>query len=129
MLAVDTNVVVRLLTADEPRQAARARTLFAREEIFIAKTVLLETEWVLRSLYGFDADRVGSALIGLIGLSSVRCEDPVAVTRALQWFGSGLDLADALHVASSNEARQFATFDVRLAKRAKKQTRPEIVTI
>ena len=41
MLAVDTNVVVRLLTADEPRQAARARTAFASETIFLPKTVLL----------------------------------------------------------------------------------------
>jgi predicted nucleic-acid-binding protein len=48
MLAVDTNVLVRLLTGDEPKQAAAARALFAAEPIWIAKTVFLETGWVLR---------------------------------------------------------------------------------
>ena len=48
MLAVDTNLVVRLLTNDEPAQAKRAAAAFAANEIYIAKSVLLETEWVLR---------------------------------------------------------------------------------
>jgi predicted nucleic acid-binding protein len=46
MLAVDTNVVVRLLTADEPVQAARARAIFERETVLLVKTVVLETQWV-----------------------------------------------------------------------------------
>ena len=50
MIAVDTNVLVRLLTGDEPEQAAAARRLFASEAIWIGKTVLLETGWVLRGL-------------------------------------------------------------------------------
>ena len=50
MIAVDTNVVVRLLAQDDPKQAA-ARTLFAAGPIWIAKTVLLETEWELRTVY------------------------------------------------------------------------------
>ena len=59
MLAVDTNVVVRLLTGDNPAQAARARAIFQRETVFVVKTVILvETEWVLRSLYRFDAIRI-----------------------------------------------------------------------
>lgn len=52
MVAVDTNVLVRLLVNDDARQARRARALFEREEIFISPTVLLESEWVLRSAYG-----------------------------------------------------------------------------
>ncbi len=58
MLAVDTNVVVRFLTGDEPAQAARARAIFQRETVFLGKTVLVETEWVLRSLYRFEAVRI-----------------------------------------------------------------------
>ncbi len=53
MIAVDTNVLVRLLTGDDPEQEAASRALFARQSIWIAKTVLLETAWVLRSLHGF----------------------------------------------------------------------------
>ena len=46
MTAVDTNVVVRLLTEDHPKQTAAARSLFAAGPIWIAKTVLLETGWI-----------------------------------------------------------------------------------
>ena len=47
MVAVDTNVLVRLLTGDEPAQSARARAIFERETVLLAKTVILESEWVL----------------------------------------------------------------------------------
>ena len=55
MLAVDTNVVVRLLVNDDPRQGALARRLFELDEIFIGVTVLLESAWVLESVYGLSA--------------------------------------------------------------------------
>jgi hypothetical protein len=58
MIAVDTNVSVRLPTGDEPKQEAAARSLFAAEPIRIAKTVFLETGWVLRSLYGAAHERL-----------------------------------------------------------------------
>jgi hypothetical protein len=45
------------LTGDDPGQA---RTLFEDETVFLSKTVLLESEWVLRRLYGFAADRLAS---------------------------------------------------------------------
>ena len=53
MLAVDTNVVVRYLTGDEVEQFAKAKALIDGEDVFVCTTVLLETEWVLRSLYGY----------------------------------------------------------------------------
>ena len=52
MLAIDTNVIVRYLTGDHPQQARKARTLIESEHVFVCTTVLLETEWVLRSVYG-----------------------------------------------------------------------------
>ena len=47
VIAADTNVIIRLLTDDEPRQTEQARRLFETETIFLPKTVLLEAEWVL----------------------------------------------------------------------------------
>jgi len=117
MLAVDTNVLVRFLTGDDPRQAARALALFRAEQVWVAKTVLLETEWVLRSLYGFGGDRTAVALQGLVGLDNVRVEDAQAVQRALIWSAAGLDFADALHLASVDQAEAFVTFDGSLRKR------------
>ena len=82
------------------------------------KTVLLETEWVLRAAYGFDRKATMAALRGLAGLPTVRVEDAPAVAQALEWFAAGMDFADALRVASSGEAAKFMTFDRKLAGRA-----------
>ena len=71
MIAVDTNGLVRLLTGDDARQAAAARALFAAESIWIAKTVLLETGWVLRSLYGLEERAIEEAFTRLLGLQNV----------------------------------------------------------
>ena len=119
MIAVDTNVVVRLLTGDEARQAARASALFRTEEIWLSKSVLLETEWVLRSLYRFRGDRLCAAMLALTRLPKVRVEDPAAVSKALGWTSLGMDFADALHLASRGESARFVSFDEKLVKRAK----------
>ena len=83
MTAVDTNVLVRLLTGDEPRQEAAARALFSAGPIWIAKTVLLETGWVLRSLYGFEESAIRDAFTKLLGLENVHVEDESSMAAAL----------------------------------------------
>ena len=105
MTAVDTNVVVRLLTGDEPKQAAAARALFAAGPIWIAKTVLLETGWVLRSLYGFEEGAVRAALTKLLGLKNVHVEDESSLAAALALTASGIELADAMHLSSRQIGR------------------------
>ena len=111
MTAADTNVLVHLLTGDDPAQAAQARRLFETETVFVPKTVMLETEWVLRRLYRQDKLAIANALEKLTALPSVRCEDEAAVLQALAWSRHGLDFADAMHLASSHTAGRFATFD------------------
>ena len=129
MHAVDTNVLVRLLTADEPEQTRRAAALFQREDIFIAKTVLLETAWVLQSVYDLKAPAILDALRKLAGLANVEIEDAQAVWLALGACEKGMDLADALHVASSRGADKFATFDARVVKSAPKDDLPLAVLL
>ena len=119
MIAVDTNVVVRLLTGDDARQAARASALFRTEDIWLSKTVILETEWVLRSLYRFHGAQVSAAMLALTSLPAVRVEDPAALSRALEWTSLGMDFADALHLASRGASAKFVSFDEKLVKRAK----------
>ena len=58
MRAIDANVVVRYLTGDHPKQAARVRALIEGEPVFVPVTVALETEWVLRAAYGYGAAEV-----------------------------------------------------------------------
>ena len=122
MIALDTNVVVRLLVDDDPAQTRRARALLETCTAFVTPTVLLETEWVLRGAYDVGRAAIARSLRGLLGLRAVVIGDLQAVAQALDWFEAGLDFADALHLALSAEARQFVTFDARLARRARRIT-------
>lgn len=51
MVAVDTNIVVRLLTQDDELQYQKSQEIFQTQDVFIPDTVILETEWVLRFAY------------------------------------------------------------------------------
>lgn len=120
MVAVDTNVLVRLLTGDEPKQASAAQSLFASEPVWIAKTVLLETAWVLGSLYGFSEEAIRAALTKLLGLDNVRVEDESAIAAALALVAHGIEFADAMHLSSRPPDTVFISFDKIFVRRAKK---------
>ena len=120
MIAVDTNVLVRLLTEDDPKQAEAARSLFDALPIWIAKTVLLETGWVLRSLYGFDENAISESFAKLLGLPNVQTEDESAVAAALALTAHGIEFADAMHLSSRPPATAFVSFDQVFIRRAKR---------
>ena len=115
MLAVDTNIIVRYLTADHPDQFAKANALIRGGDVYVCTTVLLETEWVLRRGYRFSRDRIIAALTAFAGLPRVMLEDPALAAKALEWMGSGLDFADALHLAKAEGCDGFVSFDARFA--------------
>lgn len=119
MRAIDTNVIVRFLTADDAAQAEAARRVIEVGDIFIATTVLLESEWVLRSGYGFSAKEIATAHEGLAGLPGVTVEDPPALAFALNEMARGMDFADVLHLAKADGCSAFLSFDIKLAKTAK----------
>ena len=117
MTAVDTNLVVRLLTQDDRKQAAIASAVFATEEVWIAKSVLLETAWVLETVYGFDVTAIRGALVLLLGLPNVhtavylsRLLKPLGprVTRIAMGIpvGSDLEFADEVTMSRSLENRR-----------------------
>ena len=118
MTAVDTNVLVRLLTGDDPKQAAGARALFGSEPIWIGKTVLLETGWVLRSLYGFEESAIREAFVKLLGLANVQVEDEPSISAALALTIHGIELADALHLGSRPLGARFVSFEQSFVRRA-----------
>lgn len=120
MIAVDTNVVVRLLVGDDPKQAAAAKLLFAAEQIWIAKTVLLETEWVLRSHYGFDVSAIRDAFTMLLGLTNVQTDDQASMAAALALTSHGIELADAIHLTGRPPGATFVSFDKAFIKRTKR---------
>lgn len=118
MNAVDTNVLVRFLTHDDPKQTEVAEKLFAVDETWLAKTVILETAWVLRSFHGFDREAIHRSLLKLVGIDSVQVEDEADVVAALALMSHGVDLADALHLMSRPPGATFVSFDQALVRRA-----------
>ena len=114
MLAIDTNLIVRYLTGDHPQQARKAKALIDSEPVFVCKTVLLETEWVLRSVFGFTPTKIAKALTDFAGLPRVTLEDAAIIATALDWMAGGMDFADALHLANAQGSAAFVT------KKAKK---------
>ncbi|WP_439598379.1 type II toxin-antitoxin system VapC family toxin [Falsiroseomonas sp.] len=116
MRAVDTNILVRFLTGDDPMQAEAARRIIGQSPVFVPRTVLLEVEWVLRGVYGLPAVRVLRALRDIAGIPGVTLEDAALVARAIGWAEAGMDLADALHLAAAGSCTEFVTFDRRFVK-------------
>ena len=118
MIAVDTNIVVRFLTHDDAGQYQKAYTLFDKHDVFIADSVMLETEWVLRFAYNFDAQRIANALAQLLGLPNVHVNHPSLLAQAIAWHSQVLNFADAFHLASSQQCKTFFTFDKKMVKAA-----------
>ena len=122
MRAIDTNVLVRFLVADDKRQAEQARAAFEAGDITIATTVMLESEWVLGSAYGFAPGQIAAALRKLAGLPGVALEEPALMAQALDQMAAGMDFADALHLGKAGHCDSFLTFDRKLIKAAGKQS-------
>ena len=129
MIALDTNIVVRLLVADEPNQHRRAAALLDGNRVFVSVSVLLETEWVLRSVYGLDGHAVAGGLRSFLGLPAVTAEASGNVVQALAWYEQGFDFADAFHLASAAAAgaEAFATFDRRLRRLTDEHAAIEVI--
>ncbi len=128
MLALDTNVLARYYVREEDAsrstlaqaEAAR-RAIEGGGALFVAKTVLLELEWVLRGAYGFGRRDVVRAFDHLFAMPNVHLEDRAAAESALASLRAGLDFADALHHASSRACAAFLSFDTRrFANRARR---------
>ena len=130
MLALDTNVLARYYVREEDAsRATRAQQEAARRivegggELFVAKTVLLELEWVLRGVYGIARKDVVRTIEHLLALPNMQVEDRPVVESALANLRSGFDFADALHHASSRSCAALVTFDSRrFATRARRMS-------
>ena len=120
MIALDTNVLVRLLVGDDPAQAALARELFDANAgndgaLFVSDLVLAELAWVLRSRYSLPTEPIAGAVRALLGNATLAWQSRAAVARALQLFEQrdGADFADCLIVAlaDDHQCEATATFD------------------
>ena len=119
MHAVDTNVLVRLITRDDLHQTALAEA-FIRPGAWISILVLAETMWVLSAVYGRSAAELTAALEMLLDHRSLAVQDPDAVTEALNLYRAkpSLGFSDCLILQLARKAGHLpvGTFDRALAK-------------
>lgn len=121
--AIDTNVLVRLLVDDHSEQSEIAAKLAAQFRLVVLPTVMLETEWVLRSRFGFHRGRIVELFLRTIAFDGFIIIEREQMIRAIDGFSNGMDFADALHVAGSAIADGFVTYDRDLVKYAKRHMR------
>jgi len=116
VIAVDTNVLVRLLVADDAAQLDKARRLFDRQaaepgSIWISQSVLLELVWVLTRTYARPREQVLSALRALSSNATVRLDGAEDVAAAVALYASSkADFADCLLAARAQAGGLNALF-------------------
>lgn len=128
MRAVDTNVLVRLITRDDDDQV-RAAEAFVRKGAWVSHLVLAETTWVLISAYGLRHDQVATAIEMLLNHSEITVQDADVVSAAVEQYRSrpSLGFSDCLVLEIARKAGHLplGTFDRGLSKldRAERLTR------
>lgn len=115
LIAIDTNIALRLILADDPKQLASIETKLAFHKLFVSLTVFLETGWVLESRYHFTRDEVADALNALLEFDSIEVARAHQAMWAVERYRLGADLADMLHIVSSSKRDGFLTFDRKIA--------------
>jgi predicted nucleic-acid-binding protein len=124
VIGLDSNVLVRYVAQDEPRQSARASRLLEDELTtdrpgFVSLVALAETAWVLESVYAADRATVLRVVRGLLAAAHLRVQEPEAVALAADDVEStAIDFDDALiaRVARSHGCAHTLTFDRRAAR-------------
>ena len=120
MAAVDTNVLVRLLVADDPAQTRRALAyLEARRPLWVSTVVLVETVWVLTAVYGWSKAQILAMLETASNSRDFAFQSVETVRAAIAAYFSGkADFSDclALELARTEGHLPFATFDKATAR-------------
>jgi predicted nucleic-acid-binding protein len=119
MRGADTNIVVRLLTRDDSRQAALADA-FVKPGAWVSILVIAETIWVLSTVYGRSSTELGRAVEELLGHRDLVLQDPDVIAAALETFRSrpSLSFSDCLILQIARKAGHLplGTFDRTLGK-------------
>ena len=119
MRAIDTNVLVRLLVRDAPRQLDVAET-FISKGAWVSHVVLVETLWVLDAVYERSAEQIGAAVERLLAHADLTLQDADVVAAALGQFRAkpALGFSDCLVLEIARKAGHLplGTFDRQLGK-------------
>lgn len=129
MIAIDTNLLARLLLQDDVLLHKKVKALFKTRQTFTAPvTVMLELVWVLEST-GCSSSQIVAGLAALLALPNFKPARPDALREALQNYADGVGFADALHLALSDDQQKFMTFDKAFHRQATKHHLKPIVEL
>jgi predicted nucleic-acid-binding protein len=119
MRAIDTNVLVRLITRDDPQQVAAAEA-FAAKGAWVSHLVLAEMTWVLAAVYDLGAPEIARAIEMLLDHENLALQEPEVVSNALEHFRKKplLGFSDCLLLEVARRAGHLplGTFDRDLGK-------------
>jgi predicted nucleic-acid-binding protein len=119
MRAVDTNVLVRLITQDDPGQTASAES-FIEKGAWVSVLALAEAMWVLATVYELGVKDLARAIEMLLNHRDLVLQEPEAVAAALELFRAkpALGFSDCLILQLARKAGHLplGTFDRNLAK-------------
>lgn len=118
-VVIDTNLLVRYLTDDDPQKAKAVDTLLDRAckaelKILIPSVVIAELVWVLESFYKMTTDKITELVEAILNTPGVDIQDKWIIKAALKLYGSkGMDLIDAwiIEFARDKGAKRIYTFD------------------
>lgn len=123
MTAIDTNVLVRYLAQDDETQFLAVLKMFSKKKatFYLPDIALIETDWVLRSLYQWTASEVAEAFASLTSVHNLVFEDEARLRASLKALRAGADLADELIARScrAHGCTRLATFDKGMIRRHK----------
>ncbi len=122
-ITVDTNVLVRAVVRDDPKQAEiAAKTLIKAETIAVGTSCLCEFVWVLRRVYGFSPTEIAATMRELLGAINVEANRP-AIEAGLAMLDAGGDFADGViaHEGQWLGADKFVSFDAKAVQLLKAQ--------
>ena len=121
MRAVDTNVLIRLITRDDDRQVAAAES-FVASGAWVSQVVLAEAAWVLESVYQLKPEAIALALEMLLNHQHLTLQDADAIGAALEQFrrrpSPGFSDCLVLEIARKSGHQPLGTFDRNLGKLA-----------
>ena len=119
MRAIDTDVLVRLITRDDERQVETAEQ-FVAKGAWVSHLVLAETSWVLDSVYDRTRQQIAKAIGMLLDHQQLTIQDQDVVEAALEKFhkNKGVSFSDLLilEIARKNGHVPLGSFDRELAK-------------
>jgi predicted nucleic-acid-binding protein len=119
MRAVDTNVLVRLITRDDRKQVAAAES-FVRKGAWVSTLVLMEASWVLTAVYDLSHAEMATAIDMLLHHRDLTLQEPDSVAAALEQYRNraALGFSDCLIMETARKAGHLplGTFDRNLSK-------------